>query len=368
VASVKRRADGKYRARYRDAAGKEHARHFARKVDGQQWLNEQTAAQVTGQYVDPRAGRVPFARYFTDWSQRQVWAPNTDKAMRLAARDVTFADVPLKSLRRSHVETWVKAMSSRGLAPGTVKTRVQNVRTVLRAAVRDRMIPSDPSDGVALPRIRRAEAAMRLPTPAEVRALLDEAEPWFRTFIALTAFAGLRLGEAAAVQVGDINFLGRSLKVQRQVQRGNGGAAVIAAPKYGSERTVFLATSLVELLSRHLSGLSSPWLFAGRAAKMPMTHSPIGYQWARTCQAAGVKGLTLHSMRHFFASGLIAEGCDVVTVQRALGHRSPTVTLATYAHLWPTAEDKTRRAAEAMMAEIQASADSPRTSHTPQAL
>jgi len=64
-------------------------------------------------------------------------------------------------------------------------------------------------------------------------------------------------------------------------------------------------------------------------------------------------------MRHFFASGLIAQGCDVVTVQRALGHGSATVTLNTYSHLWPSAEDRTRAAAAALMAETLA--DSSRT-------
>jgi hypothetical protein len=61
VASIKERADGKYRARYRDGAGKEHARHFERKVDAQRWLDEVTASMITGQYVDPRAGKVTLA-------------------------------------------------------------------------------------------------------------------------------------------------------------------------------------------------------------------------------------------------------------------------------------------------------------------
>ena len=41
--------------------------------------------------------------------------------------------------------------------------------------------------------------------------------------------------------------------------------------------------------------------------------------------------------------------CDVVTVQRSLGHAKATTTLNTYAHLWPTAEDRTRKAAESIM-------------------
>lgn len=361
MASVKRRPDGKWRARYRDEANKEHARHFDRKVDAQRWLDEVTAATVTGTYVDPKAGLMTFARYFAEWSVRQVWATGTGAAMRLAAGCVTFGDVPLKALRRSHVEAWVKAMQTRGLAPGTIKTRVQNVRTVLRAAVRDRMIVSDPSEAVKLPRARRAEAAMAIPTTAQVRALLDAAPDWFRTFVALAAFAGLRLGEAAAVQLGDVDFLRRQLQVTRQVQRGPGGTVEITPPKYGSERPVFLAGGLVELLSVHAATVSEAaprWLFLGEGTDPPHQNT-IGYWWRKTCRVAGVEGVTLHDLRHFFASGLIAAGCDVVTVQKALGHAKATTTLNTYAHLWPTAEDKTRKAAEAMLAETLA--DSPRT-------
>jgi integrase len=47
----------------------------------------------------------------------------------------------------------------------------------------------------------------------------------------------------------------------------------------------------------------------------------------------------------FFASGLITSGCDVVTVQKALGHASPSVTLNTYSHMWPDAGDRIRTAA-----------------------
>jgi len=67
MASIKRRPDGQWRARYRDDAGKEHARHFARKVDAQRWLDEVTASMVTGAYVDPKAGRITFAEYFAGW-------------------------------------------------------------------------------------------------------------------------------------------------------------------------------------------------------------------------------------------------------------------------------------------------------------
>jgi len=369
MASIKRRPDGQWRARYRDDAGKEHARHFTRKVDGQKWLDEVTASVVTGQYVDPSAGRVTFSGYYAQWSVRQVWVPGTERAMSLAARSVTFADLPLGRVRRSHVEQWVKGMTAAGLAPGTVKTRVTNVRSVLRAAVRDRLIASDPSEGVTLPRERRRAAAMVLPTVGQVAAVLAAVDDCYRALVALAAFAGLRLGEAAAVQVGDIDFLRRQLAVARQVQRAGGKRTEVRAPKYASERAVYLADALVTMLAWHVERFRpgtdlARWMFQ-TATGQPPHQNTIGHAWRKACRRAGVNGVTFHDLRHFFASGLVADGCDVVTVQRALGHAKATTTLNTYAHLWPTAEDRTRNAAAGLMAAVlsSAAADQVRTGH-----
>jgi len=349
VASIQKRPDGRWRARYRDSDGREHSKHEARKVDAQRWLDRETAKIVTGTWVDPKAGRLTLAGFYGPWAGRQLWESGTVKAMGLAVRSVTFTDVLLRDLRRSHVEAWVKAMAAAGLAPGTIHTRVVNVRSVLRAAVRDRVIASDPSEGVTLPRQRRADATMVLPDSQQVGAILAATEPRFAALVAVAAFAGLRLGEAAALQVGDVDFLRRTLAVSRQVQRAGGGQVEIRAPKFGSERTVYLADGLVELLARHVEkhcpvGPPDRWLFAGGDGQ-PVHQNTVGHQWRRACRLAGVEGFTLHSCRHFYASGLIAAGCDVVTVQRALGHAKATTTLDTYSHLWPTAEDRTRRAA-----------------------
>jgi integrase len=185
--------------------------------------------------------------------------------------------------------------------------------------VRDRIIASDPSEGITLPRTGRAEAAVTLPTTGQVRAILEEAAGQWRAFVALCAFAGLRLGEAAAVQAGDVDFLRRTLTVTRQVQRAGAGSVEIRPPKYGSERSVYLADGLVEMLSVHVAEHCpgddpARWLFG---AELPPHQNTVGYWWRRACAAAGAEGVKLHDLRHFYASGLIAAGCDVVTVQRA---------------------------------------------------
>ncbi len=357
ASGVTRRGDS-WRARYRHPeTGKQHQQTFARKVDGQRWLRQQLEGLDGGRWVDPRAGRVTFEVYFEQWSERQVWTDGTHKAMSLAVRTATFKSMELRKIRPTHVEAWVKSMTvttteRKALAPGTIKTRFVNCRSVFRAAIRDHLLVVDPTEGVRLPRQRKREASMTIPTPVQVKALLDAADERFSAFVAVCAFAGLRLGEAAALRFEDVDFLRRQLHVTRQVQRASGGTVEIRLPKYGSERTVPLPDELLTILSAHVAlGHRGEWLFAG-AEDDPPHQNTVGYRWRQTAATAGVEGINLHALRHFYASGLIAAGCDVVTVQRALGHASATTTLSTYSHLWPTAEDKTRKAASALVGEV----------------
>ncbi|MDV8021996.1 tyrosine-type recombinase/integrase [Rhodococcus sp. IEGM 1330] len=339
----------RWRARYVDDSGQERTQRFERKVDAQKWLDSIVSSQVTGNYVDPRLGKITFASFYKEWSSRQVWVPGTVQAMNLAANGVTFANVALGDLRPSHIESWVKAMQDKPLAASTIKTRFNNVRSVLKAAKRDKVLGEDPTERITLPRRRRSDAAMQIPTPLQVGLLISGAEDDFKAFVALAAFAGLRLGEATALQVHDIDFLRREIHAQRQVQRANGGAVEIRAPKYGSERTIPAPQGLLDLLAEYIATWrpgtdADRWLFPGESDN-PWHQNSVGYRWRKTKAVAAQPDWHLHDLRHFYASGLIYAGCDVVTVQRALGHSSPNVTLSTYAHLWPNADDRTRKAA-----------------------
>lgn len=360
-------------ARYRDEGGRQRKKNFTRKVDGDRWLDEVTASIVTGRYVDPNAGRITYQRFYDQWSPHQIWKSNSRENADLAVTSCTFKDMPLNRIRKSHVEAWVKQMT-RTLAATTIKTRFTVVRSVLRAAVADKVIAEDPSTGVVLPTPRKNEAAMVVPLAEEVGALIANADQTtrvstrkgFRAFVALCAFAGLRLGEALGVQVADVDFLRRQLNVTRQIQRAKredtekgvdiveatrSTPVVVRPPKYGSERVVSLPDELIDILAEHIAehtpgGEPDRWLFADSEGR-PFYDNTITWRWRATRKAAGVM-IKLHDLRHFYASGLIAAGCDVVTVQRAMGHSSATTTLNTYSHLWPTAEDKTRDAASGL--------------------
>ncbi|HXB49903.1 MAG TPA: tyrosine-type recombinase/integrase [Streptosporangiaceae bacterium] len=105
------------------------------------------------------------------------------------------------------------------------------------------------------------------------------------------------------------------------------------------------------MLTDERGGQLGPWMLdrAFRAAR---------------CKVAGLpEGFRYHDLRHYFASLLIASGCDVKTVQARMRHASATTTLNVYGHIWPDRDESTRAAVEAVFRDR---ADSARTGRSAQ--
>jgi hypothetical protein len=123
MASIMKRDNGKWRARYRDSAGKEHARHFARKVDAQQWLDAQTAKLVAGTHVTPRQARTTVGEWCDTWldGYRGKRATTVRQAevhiLRIRAE---FGAQRLGDVRPSQVRTWCAKLKAEGLADSYV--------------------------------------------------------------------------------------------------------------------------------------------------------------------------------------------------------------------------------------------------------
>jgi integrase len=252
-----------------------------------------------------------------------------------------------------------------GLAPSTFRTRYNYLHMAMRAAVVDRIIKADPSAGVPLPRARKAAAAMTIPAVEEVGRALDVAPTWFRPFIAVCAFAGLRLGESAGLRLEDVDLLRRTISVRHQLQGETNSTTELVAPKFGSERVVYAPAELIDLLSEHAARRSP----AGPLAVLQrrVTAEPE-LRWPPV--AAGPQGRRARRVHAARPEALLRQRAHRVRLRRgdraagarALGHSSATITLGVYSHLWPTAEDRTRAAAgDLMAAALGARADSLRT-------
>jgi integrase len=343
MASITKIADGKYRARYRTPDGASRSKTFSRKVDAERFLTTVEASKIVGEYVDRAAGRVAFRTYVAEHLARQPWRPRTRAVAEtsLAHALAVMGDRPLSSIRPSDVQAFVAGLP---LAPSTVRTVVQHVRAVMRSAVRDGIIARDPTVGVRLPRV--AGNAVEPPTDEQVQRIYEAAALPFRAAIVLGAGIGLRAAEAAGLTADRVDWLRRTVRIDRQWSQIGGWAP----PKTrASTRTIPVAAEVLDLLSAHIAehGLGGDgsivhWSNAGHDG--PMHHMA----WARAMRAAAalaeLPGVRFHDLRHHYASRLIAAGCSVKAVQAALGHEKASTTLDTYGHLWPGDDDRIRAA------------------------
>lgn len=362
MASIARRRDGKWRARYRDEAGKEHARHFDRKVDAQRWLDVVTASVVRGDYIDPARAKVTLRAYADRWLEAQPIRPTSRRTYEIHLRRRVLpllGDKPLGGITPTDIRGLVKRLQAE-LAPNTVQSIHGLIANVLGSAVEDGHIPRNPA----------AKTSPRKPTRIQVKPLtvtqvlaIEAAMPKrYQAMVTVAAGCGLRLGEVLGLAVDRVRFLQRELDVDQQLVLIPGRPPYLAAPKTRSSvRTVALPEVVADALAGHLAAFPVtgewPLVFRSRVDGPIWPNSFRSSVWVPAVTRAGVPGVRFHDLRHFYASALIAAGESVKTVQAAMGHSSAVETLETYAGLWPDAQDRTRSAVDALFA----AADSLRT-------
>lgn len=363
MTSIKKRPNGSWRARYRDASGKEHARHFRFKDNprdpqnsAQHWLNEVTAAVVTGTYVDPRLAQTTVG----EWAERWVaaYASNRDSTVRQARVHVkvinaTFENRPLKDVRPSEVKAWIVKLQQH-YAPSTVYALHRRLSQLFSDAVHDGLILRSPVSRKTSPPTPKQRAYVA--TTEQVWALYDALPEHFRPVVLLGAFAGMRVGEMVALRVQDVDFM-----------RGIITPAIQYPGVPLKTETSKTPIPIPHELALELNDVPAKWgtghLVVGAYGR-PVTPTTVdvAFKTARESIEGLPEGFRVHDLRHYFASLLIASGLDIKTVQARLRHASAKTTLDTYGHMWPDKDESARAAVAVVLQERLATrADSLRT-------
>jgi integrase len=141
--------------------------------------------------------------------------------------------------------------------------------------------------------------------------------------------------EAAALRVGDVDVVARRIRVRRSVTYVTGGGLVEGATKNHTARTVPAPAFVARLLATELADRDRNALaFEGpRGGFLAIENAR--YPFAKAVASVGSAGVRLHDLRHTCASLAIRSGANVKVVQRLLGHKSATLTLDRYGHLFP---------------------------------
>ncbi|WP_281711776.1 tyrosine-type recombinase/integrase [Dermacoccus nishinomiyaensis] len=336
---MKRQPEGGYRARYRDADGREHGRRFKRQAEARAWVADQEAAVRRGEHVVPGQARVTVSQWCEQWLRGYArHRPSTVRQARthIRAIEAAFGHRRLGSIRPSEVTAWVAQLDER-YAPSTVHATYRRFAQIMGDAALDGLIARSPCSRRTSP--PRGGQRPYAPTTEQVWALHDAMPDHLRPTILLGAFAGLRVSEVCGLRAADVDVT-RGIVHVRQAW---GGAPLKSA---SSRADVPIPSELALLLAQRagrgdafvtdeLGRPVAPWTVsrALRAARerVPDLPSTFGY----------------HDLRHYYATSLIAAGVDVKTVQARMRHASATTTLAVYTHLWPSADDRSRSAVAA---------------------
>lgn len=354
--SIARRPNGKWRARYRDLAGKEHARHFDRKIDAQRWLDEVTAALVTNTYVDPKDKKLTVDQWCDLWLETYAHRESTERQARvhLARIRKEFGPLPLMAVDEMAVKRWTAKLKREDLSQSYQSALHSRLKQVLEDAVGARKLASNPCSKKTTPGTGKQRPYVA--TERQLWALYEAAEEKYRPALLLGAFAGLRVAEVCGLRRGDVDLEARVITpmVQYPAEPLKTEMSMTAVP---------IPDVFVRELKRLLDGREDGWVVPDDGGEQLGPWKIERHMRRIRKTVPGLPdGFRFHDLRHFYASMLIAGGSDVKIVQHRLRHSSAKTTLDTYSHLWPDSDESTRAAVERVMtAKINKIADPVRT-------
>lgn len=345
---ITKQPDGRWRARYRDARGRDHNKRFDRRVDAARWLDDATARIVTGTWVDPARSRITVGAWADQWLAGRVHLKPKTLVGYVSLLETrirpTWGDVPLSQVSNADVAAWVAAMRRDGLSASRTRQATHLLGSVLESAVRDRRLASNPARGLELPRLPKTER--RYLTHSELADLAAECGE-LEVLVLVLGYTGVRWGEAAALHVRNVDTMRRRVEVVEAVTEVN-GRPVFGTPKTHQARSVPVPAFLNDRLVTHVAGRARDELVftapRGGVLRLPNFRRRV---WNDACIAVGLgdlvgakgaeryAGLVPHELRHTAASLAIASGANVKAVQSMLGHASATLTLDRYGHLFP---------------------------------
>jgi integrase len=320
-----------------------------------------------GTAVDP--SKLTLGAFLADWLPRhrvkKNLRPSTYSSYEMNIRQhitPTLGQVPLQRLTPKHIADFYHQLQtngrkdgkSGGLSAQSVKYIAMILKQALKHAVRLRLVVRNVAEDVDPPKVPHREMKSWNEEQARYFLSLLEGE-YYGPLLLVDLATGLRRGELLALRWQDIDLEQGYLRV-RQALTEVKGKVEIGPPKTKSAlRELLLPPEVVSVLHEHLKrqvelrlACGAAWQDRGLIFSTPdgaPIHPRNFYRrFIYLIARSELPRITLHGLRHTFASLVYGRTKDMLAVSRALGHASPSTTANIYAHLLPDAERKTAEA------------------------
>ena len=221
-------------------------------------------------------------------------------------------------------------LARRGLSKRSIARSLSAVRSFYRFMHRNEMVEANPARGVASPKLEKYLPAYLDRAQIDLLFQMAEVRAWEGRFVDVRNLAilelfystGMRLSELAGIDRIDLDLLSQQVKVRGKGRKERiipvGDHAVLALRNYEAKR---------DELARALGGkVDRVAFFLGRTGKRIGVRAVQSAVSAFLAQIDEEAGLSVHSLRHTFATHLLDAGADLRAVQELLGHASISTT------------------------------------------
>ena len=251
-------------------------------------------------------------------------------------------------------------MDGRALAARTVGHAHRVLHRGLERAMRLELVPRNVASAIRPPKPQAAEVSILSPEQIVEVLVRLEGHPLLPITV-LALGTGLRRGELCALAWAALDLERGSMRVERALEETATGLRFKPPKTKHGRRSVTLPASVVAVLREHrlrqneqrlglgLGGVGASDLVFTLPDGSPYPPDKLSRDWGNVVRDRKLPRVMFHSLRHAHASALIAAGLDVVAISRRLGHGSPAITLALYAHQFGGRDEEAARAMDAAL-------------------
>jgi len=310
------------------------AQRFTLFGDARQWLHEQKKAIDEGLHHNQKGDLLePLALQWLNKSldvEDSTWL-RYDGLLRNHILPA-FGNRVANEITKADVMEWIRDAKSREVSSSTVDKVVRQLGRIFKHLIEEGVLTSSPIQGLKLRTLAKKE--MRVLSVSEVERLSQHCKSngFFIIFLAMT---GLRIGEARALQVRDVDLVGRRINVNKSFKRLKSGGEGIGGTKTKQTRSVPFGNSIQQGLKEQLRGKGADdFVFTNSLGGALDYRSFLRNVFRPAAKLSGIQDLVIHELRHTFASHMLQTiKAPVTVVSKLMGHSSVTQTLNTYSHL-----------------------------------
>jgi len=325
-------------------------KRVSRKVGSERAANDaanKIRARLTlGKAAFPSKAKLPTPRLKDYWKRfeqnyRGTLKPSTwisyESSMRIHILP-ELGNHRLDEITKPMMKTLVAKLVEKGLARDSIRLIVASLGILYTQAVDDKIASENPTKGISK-FYRQAKKKHEEIDPLNedesilfLEKTLEHENKYYPLFLC-ALHTGMRSGELAGLQFGDIDWEGKFLEVRRQVVLGE----VTTLKTKNGRRRVDLSDDLLETLSNLRCLMQfSKWVFSDSGV-FKKVNNVKQRNFKRVLKKAGIRDIRFHDLRHTFASQLLSNGTNILYVSQQLGHADPAITMKIYAKWIPKA-------------------------------